>query len=160
MQKRMSKLLPLQSFDLGSVEFLIKYRTCVFEERPLNHLGEESWIIPRTPGLISLGRLDFLKGPFHTRMVFELCQEKELTSDRHFGRWIKIRNVMFVDSMIFIRDATGNFFHLHFKNGPLYLSLSNGKYYLVMNQLTGRMHEKTRSKFRDLGNFKTQINHG
>jgi hypothetical protein len=131
------QLISIWQFDLNCIEFLIKYRTCVYEAREKNSQGQETFMIPKTPGVIELGKLDFLKGPFHNRMVFKECNPAELHCNLKFNRWIKIRNVVFFDAMLFIRKDN-KLFRMSFDKGPIHLPLLNKHFYSLMNQLNSK----------------------
>jgi len=126
--ERSLELFPLGFFEINKVEFIIKYRTCVFEE------GQEQFLIPDTPGIINLSEVKLLRGGFFSRMAFKECSPGLITSSNHFSRWIRIRNVFFIDAMLFIKQGLQTYC-LFEERGPLYIPLQNGSYYELMRKL-------------------------
>lgn len=129
--------LSLFCFDLNRAEFLIKYRSVLYEKQDYYRPGEDAWMHGSGSRTIQLGILNSLKGPFHTRMIFTECNPEIITSTKKFKRWIRIRNVMLVDAMLFIR-VRDRLYQMTNEDGPLYLPLRNKHFYSLMKQINAK----------------------
>lgn len=134
--KRPPELYQIDFFDFDKAEVIVKYRTCVFEIKSTDP-GKEKFLIPVTPGIINLDKVKLLKSGFFTRMTFRECYPEEITSSNHFHRWLRVRNIYFMDAMIFIKQS-GKTFCLYKDRGPVYLPLQNGCYYHLIKNLQSK----------------------
>src|SRR5688572_4342858 len=79
-------LRSLASFELDRIELYIKYRVAIYEYRSeVFRKDDIGFRYTPNAGLFSLGKIYFLKGPFHTRMIFEKCAPSSMTDNVDFN---------------------------------------------------------------------------
>jgi hypothetical protein len=129
-------LRSLASFEIDQIELYVKYRVAIYEYRSEVFRKDDTGFryTPKS-GVFSLSKIHYLKGPFHTRMIFEKCDASSMTDNVDFNRWIKIRDIMLFNAMLFIKDGD-DCYRLTKDRGPLQIPLLNKHYYPIVRLLS------------------------